>query len=270
MTFARLLDKTLAVMRRDLLTAVRYRTGFLMTAGGVVAELAAFYYLAHAIGPGFRPEGTAYFPFLLVGTGFFTFLMMGTNSFLTSIQEAQQTGTLEVLMTSPTPAPVLVFLSAVSAFARNGFRLLVYFSVGLAVVLSGRLPHPNLPGSALIFFLSIAVAVAIGIFAASVQLAVQKGSAVVWLLGSVAWCLTGALFPISALPRPLWALAQFVPLTHSLTGMRLALLQGAGAVALAREAGILATFSAVLLPASLLVFSYTLRRARRLGPLSAY
>jgi hypothetical protein len=37
------LDKMSAIARRDLLTAVRYRTGFLTTAAGALAELAAFY-----------------------------------------------------------------------------------------------------------------------------------------------------------------------------------------------------------------------------------
>ena len=39
------------------------------------------------------------------------------ESRLKMIQESQQTGTLEVLLTTATPAPVLIFLSAFSAFA---------------------------------------------------------------------------------------------------------------------------------------------------------
>src|SRR5690242_15708940 len=104
-----LLDKASAVFCRDLLTTIRYRSGFAVMGLGILAELATFYYLAHAIGPGFRPQGMEYFAFLLVGTGFYTFLMMGINSFLTGVQEAQQTGTLEVLMTSSTSASTLIF-----------------------------------------------------------------------------------------------------------------------------------------------------------------
>ena len=131
-------------MRRDLLTAVRYRTGFLLSAAGAITELAAFYYLSRAVGPGFRPEGLEFFSFLLVGTGFFTFLLMGVHSFLQTVQEAQQTGTLEVLMTTPTSPSVLVFLSAMSAFAANTFALLFYLAAGL---LFGAPLHPNLAAS---------------------------------------------------------------------------------------------------------------------------
>ncbi|HLB89384.1 MAG TPA: ABC transporter permease [Terriglobales bacterium] len=269
MKLTSLLDKMAAIARRDLLTAIRYRTGFLITAAGAAAELAAFYYLSRAIGPGFRPEGVDYFPFLLVGTGFYTFLVMGINAFLVIVQEAQQTGTLEILMTTSTPAPVLVFLSAISAFAGNTVQLVFYLGAGL--LLFGAPPqNPNILGSVMIFGLSLAIAVALGILAAALQLAIQKGSALVWLLGSGIWFMTGTLFPVAALPKPLQVAAELIPITHSLDGMRLALLQGANFAVLAPEIAILGVFSLILLPFSLLVFSYTLRRARLQGTLSFY
>lgn len=268
MKLAQMLDKTAAIVRRDLLTAIRHRTGFLIAAAGAAAELAAFYYLAQAIGPGFRPDGVDYFPFLLVGTGFYTFFVMGINAFLVIVQEAQQTGTLEILMTTSTPAPVLVFLSAITAFAGNSVQLLFYLGAGL--LLSAMPLHANILGCLVIFALSLTIAVSIGILAAALQLAIQKGSALVWLLGSGAWFMTGTLFPVATLPKPLRAVAQLIPITHSLDGMRLALLQAANWSALAGEIGVLALFSIALLPFSLVVFSYTLRRARLQGTLSFY
>jgi ABC-2 type transport system permease protein len=269
MKLAGLLDKMWAIARRDLLTAIRYRTGFLITAAGAVAELAAFYYLSRAVGPSFRPDGVEYFTFLIVGTGFYTFLVMGINSFLHIVQEAQQTGTLEILMTTSTPAPVLVFLSAMSAFAGNTVQLLFYLGGGL--LLAGSLPQsPNILGAIVIFGLSLVIAVGIGILAAALQLAIQKGSALVWLLGSGIWFMTGTLFPVSTLPKPLQVLADIIPITHSLSGMRLALLQGTGFSLLLPKIAILAFFCCILLPTSLLIFSYTLRRARLEGTLSFY
>src|SRR6266568_5125130 len=177
MSMLGLADKLEAVLRRDLLTAARYRTGFLLSGGAALAELTAFYFLARAIGPGFRPEGLDYFPFLLVGTGFYTFMLMGINAFLNIVQQAQQTGTLEVLVTTSTPAPVLVLLSAVSAFAGNALQLVFY--VGAGFLMSGvAIERANLLGCLAIFVLSVLVAVAIGMFAAILQLAMQKGSAV--------------------------------------------------------------------------------------------
>ena len=263
-----LIDKTLAIVRRDLLTAIRYRTGFLLTAAGAATELIAFYYLARAIGPDFRPEGVAYFPFVLVGTGFYTFLVMGTNAFLVTVQEAQQNGTLEVLMTTSTPPPILIFLSAISSFAGHTIQFLLYLVAGL--LLFGAPVHPNLRAGVIIFLLSLIVALALGVFAAAIQVATQRGSALIWLLGSGVWFLTGTLFPVATLPRPLQLLAQAIPITHSLDGMRAALLEGASLSALAPTMGVLFLFALVFLPLSLLAFSFTVRRARTLGTLSFY
>ena len=269
MKFALLLDKMQAILRRDLLTSIRYRTGFVIATAGAVAEMAAFYYLARAVGPGFRPDGMEYYPFLLVGTGLYAFLVMGINSFLSTVQEAQQNGTLEVLMTTATPPAALVFLSALSSFAGKTLTLVFYVVGGLLLF---RIPvnRPNIPGCVVIFLLSLGIAAAIGIVAAAVQLAIQKGSAIVWLLGSAIWFLTGTMFPVSVLPRPLRTVSSLIPLTHALDGMRLALLQGAPLKALGGEVIILTAFCAILLPLSLLLFSFTLKRARLNGTLSFY
>ena len=127
------LDKLRAILWRDLLTAIRHRSGFVVTLIGVFTELAAFYFLSRAIGPSFRPDGIAYFPFLMVGTGIYTFFVMSAQAFLSSVQEAQQTGTLEVLMTTSTAPAELVILSSISAFAGNLVNLLVYLLAGVAV-----------------------------------------------------------------------------------------------------------------------------------------
>lgn len=265
---SKLLDKMLAIVRRDLLSAIRYRSGFVMTAAGTLVELAAFYYLSRAIGPEFRPEGFSYFPFVLVGTGMYTFLVMGINSFFHVIQEAQTNGTLEILMTTCTPGPVLVFLSALSAFAGTTFQLLLYLGIGLA--LFGAPVHANAFGAVIVFILSGIIAFALGMFAAALQLAIQKGSAMVWLLGSGAWFLTGTLFPAGTLPEPLRIISNLIPITYSLNAMRMALLEGVGLGALGHELAILGLFCAVLLPASMWAFAYTLRRARMQGTLSFY
>jgi len=184
------------------------------------------------------------------------------------VQEAQQTGTLEVLMTTSTPAPVLIFLSAFSAFAGKSAKLILFFAIGI-VLFVVPLHNANFAGAMIIFLLSLAVALALGIFAAALQIAMQKGSAVIWLLGSV-WFMTGTIFPVGSLPLPLRWAAWWIPVTHSLTGMREALLLGRSMGELAPEMEWLAAAVLVMIPASLGVFSWVLMRGRREGTLSAY
>src|ERR1700690_2106141 len=136
------LDKLHAILRRDLLTAIRHRSGFVVTLVGVFTELAAFYFLSRAIGPGFRPGGIEYFPFLVVGTGLYSFFVMSAQAFLSAVQEAQQTGTIEVLMTTSTAPAELIILSAISAFASSLTNLVVYILAGVAVFHAAI--HPDL------------------------------------------------------------------------------------------------------------------------------
>jgi len=263
-----ILDKALAVLKKDALTALRYRNGFVFAIISPAAQLATFYYLSRAVGPQFRPEGMPYFLFLLVGTGFYTFLLSGIHSFLQTIQESQQTGTLEVLMTTCTPPAVLLSLSAISAFTQGILQLLVY--VGAGMFLFAPDPHVSVFGCASVFIFSVLIAMAIGLFAAGLQVAIHKGSAVLWLLGSSAWLMAGTLFPVAALPPSVRVLSSLLPFTHSLTGMRLALLQTSNSAALMREIEILILFSLLLVPLSVVFFSWTVRRARQFGTLSFY
>jgi ABC-2 type transport system permease protein len=262
------LDKLYAILRRDLLTAVRHRSGFLVTLSGVFTELAAFYFLSRAIGPGFRPDGVEYFPFLLVGTGVYTFFVMSVQAFLTSVQEAQQTGTLEVLMTTSTAPTELVILSSVSAFAGNLVNLLFYLFAGVAVFRAAI--HANLFSCVVVALFSLAIALALGVMAATLQVAFQKGSALLWLLGSGLWFLSGTMFPVQSLPRPLQLLAHAIPLTYAIDGMRRALLDGQSVVTMAPTLAALAAFGIVLPPLALAALSLSLRRARQNGTLSFY
>jgi ABC-2 type transport system permease protein len=261
-------DKLAAILRRDLLTAIRHRSGFVVTLVGLFVELSAFYYLSRAIGPGFRPDGVGYFPFLLVGTGLYTFFVMSTQAFLSAVQEAQQTGTLEVLMTTSTAPAELIILSAISAFGGTLMNLLVYVFAGVAIFQAAV--HANLLSCLVVLIFSLAIALAIGIFAATFQIAFQKGSALIWLIGSGLWLLSGATFPVQSLPQPLVMLARAVPFTYAIDAMRGALLEGRSLAAWGPALTGLGLYAVILLPLSLVGLSVSLRRARQFGTLSFY
>lgn len=261
-------EKMLAILRRDLLTSVRHRSGFIITLVSVPLELAAFYFLSRAIGPGFRPGGMEYFPFLLVGTGMYAFFVMSAQAFLGTIQEAQQTGTMEVLMTTSTEPAELVVLSSISALAGSLGSLIFYVLAGI-VVFRAEL-QPNILSCFLVLTLSLILAMAFGIAVAALQIALQKGSAVLWLLSSSLWFLSGAMFPSSSLPPVLEKLARVVPVMYAIDGMRMALLQHKSVLEMAGTLGALGGFATVLLVLALYGFSLSLRHSRQNGTLSFY
>ncbi len=265
----RLLDKLEAIVRRELLSALRYRGGFVLELLGLVAEIAAFFFLARAIGPGFRPEGIGYFPFLLVGTSFYTFLLMGITVFVDSVRKAQLAGSMEVLMTTATPGTTILLLDALAAFFARSLYLVFALLIGF-VVFGAPLAHPHLPAFALAFVLSLAVGIGMGTVAAAIQVATQKASSAIWLFGSVTALLTGTMFPVSVLPDFAQKVASLVPITHSLNAFRGSLLRGAGVRDLLEPLAVLAVYAIVLLPLSLVLFSHVLARARRNWTLSLY
>ncbi len=264
-----LLDKLEAIARREVLSAVRYGAGFALELLGLLAEVAVFFFLARAIGPGFRPEGMGYFPFLLVGTSFYTFLLMGITVFVDSVRKAQVAGSMEVLMTTATPGATILLLDALAAFFARSLYLV--FALAMGVLLFGMpMGHPNLPVFVTAFVLALAVGIGIGMIAAAIQVATQKASAAIWLFGSVTVLLTGAMFPISALPGFAQKLAWLVPITHALNAFRGSLLRGAGFRELLEPLLVLGVYAVVLLPASFALFAHVLGTARKNGTLSLY
>jgi ABC-type polysaccharide/polyol phosphate export permease len=260
-----ILAKGVAIAKKDWLSAVRYRNGLLLNIFSPALQLLTFYYLARAVGPQYQPEGMPYFTFLLVGTGFYTFLLGSMYAFLHAVQEAQQTGTLEVLMTTATEPKTLLCLSGLSGSASGLMQSVLYILTGF--VLFPATLHVHVAGALAVVLLSAAITISLGMFAAAMQVSTQKGSWVVWALGAGASLITGTLFPTRVLPNALYFLSQCLPITHAITAMRLAIAGGDGLV---REIGTLLGFTALLLPSSLAFFSWSLRRARQAGALSFY
>jgi ABC-2 type transport system permease protein len=108
----------------------------------------------------------------------------------------------------------------------------------------------------------------LGILSASYVLLFKRGNPAKWLLVGLWSFAGGMLFPVSILPDWLQFIAKLNPMTHALRGMRNALLGGASLVQLLPVVEILLLFAVILLPLSVLVFSWTLRRTKINGTLS--
>lgn len=171
-------------------------------------------------------------------------------------------------MTTSTAPAELIVLSSISAFAGSLTNLLVYVVAGVAIFRAAV--HANFVACMVVLVLSLALALALGIFAATFQVAFQKGSALVWLLGSGLWLLSGATFPVRSLPAPLVVLARAVPFTYAIDGMRGALLEGRSLAEMSSTIVALTLFAVILVPLAMLGLSLSLKRARRFGTLSFY
>ncbi|HUQ50564.1 MAG TPA: ABC transporter permease [Terriglobales bacterium] len=258
-----------AIWKRDLLTAMRGSLGFGLVVVASVVELATFYFLARSVGPNFRPEGIDYFWFLLIGTAFFDLLLSSTRSLVQNLREAQISGVMEVLMTTSTPAVVIILLQALSGVLTKVGSAALYVVLGV-VLFRIQLPTPNLPAVLITLVLAILLAMSMALVAAGLQVWLQRGDTATVLLGIVTGFFSGVLFPISVLPDGLRLMAQLNPFAHALTAFRLALLRGASLPTLAEPLTILAGWCAVGLPLGFLIFAFALRRSRSNGSLGFY
>jgi ABC-2 type transport system permease protein len=269
MSRASLMDRALLIVKADFLTWIRYRNAFLGNLVGISIQLATYYYLARAVGPGFRPDGVPYFAFLLIGLGMSGYLLGATSTFVRSVRDAQVSGTFEILMSTPTSGLLVLTLMGFSSFVGQVFSLTVYMIFGFAVAgLSGM--HANIAGALLVFGLSMLVTVSLGLIAASVQIVVQKGESILFLISIGGSLLGGAVFPVSALPGWAQQVAHLNPLLYCLDGLRMALLKGATWSELSAPIIGLCVSAIILVPASLATLSASLRRARMQGTLSFF
>jgi ABC-2 type transport system permease protein len=204
----------------------------------------------------------------LVGIAFTSFLSFGMSSFSGAIRSMQLSGTLEAMLSTPTRLPTILVGSSVWSYIFTAVNVAVYFLVG--VLLFGLELDVNLVPAALIFVLTLICFSSIGIISAGVILVLKKGNPFSFLVSNLFGLLGGMLYPITIMPGWLQAVAAFLPVTYSLKGMRLALLQGSSLQSLWPDIIALVAFSLVLFPAGLMVFSLALKKAKKDGSLIKY
>lgn len=271
MKTARTLRKISAFFWRDLLIARGYRLAMVAQTVEELFGVATFFYLSRFVeSPQLEralPAGASYFTFALVGFAFFDYLSVSMTAFDTSLEEARQNRTLEALLVTQTPLPVIIAGSAVFPFAALALRTCGYLAI--AAIFFGFAPRgANWSGALAILIVSILAFAGLGILSASYQILFKRGNPAKWLVLGVSGLVGGMMYPVSVLPRPLQMLAHAIPVTYSLEGMRAALLAGAGWSELWRPLVALLAFAAVLIPLSFAVFGWALRRTKITGTLT--
>jgi ABC-2 type transport system permease protein len=256
---------------RDFAIARGYRGALVLETLEALFGVATFFYLSRFVD---SPElaralthGTNYFAFALVGFAFFDYLSVALGAFDASIEEARLNRTLEALLVTQTPLPVILAGSAVYPFAALALRTCVYFVWG--ALFFGFAPREaNWPGAVLILLASILAFAGLGVLSASYQILFKRGNPAKWIVLGVSGLVGGMMYPVAVLPAPLQFVARLIPVTYSLEGMRAALLAGAGWSVLWRPLAALLIFAAVLIPLSFSVFAWALRRTKITGTLT--
>jgi ABC-2 type transport system permease protein len=266
--------KALAFIKRDFFIETSYKFQFTFRFIDIFITVTSFYFLSKLIGDDFAKThlaayGGDYFSFVLVGIAFSNFLHIGLVNFVFNIRKAMTEGSLEAMLCTPTKPVVIVMLSSIWQFLFESLRVFIYLLLGL-LLFGITFLNPNYLGALIILILTIAAFGSLGIISASIIMVLKRGDPINWIFSSVSSLLGGVLFPITILPAWLKTVSYLLPITHSLNGVRLALLQGYSMSELAPEITALVVFSIIVLPLSILICNKMTRKAKVLGNLSNY
>ena len=271
MNLAGTMRKIAAFFARDFAIARGYRGALLLETIEALFGVATFYYLSRFVeSPELSralPGGTNYFAFALVGFAFFDYLSVSFTAFDSSIEEARQNRTLEALLVTQTPLPVILAGSAVYPFTALALRTCVYLAWG-ALLFDFTPRAANWLGAVAILLASILAFAGLGIISAGYSILFKRGNPAKWLVLGISGLVGGMMYPISVLPGPLRFMARLIPVTYSLEGMRAALLGGAGWRELWPSIVALLLFAAILIPVSFVIFAWALRRTKVTGTLT--
>jgi ABC-2 type transport system permease protein len=272
-SLALFIEKPIAFLWRDFIIETSYKLSFIMQFIKIFFSTSIFFFLSKLLGDTgasyLEPYGGNYFAFVLIGVAFYSYLGVSMQGLSETIREGQTLGTLEALLVTQTEIPTIILSSSLYSFLWASFQVAVYLSLGTIVFGIDTL-HVNLTGALLILFLTIVSFGSLGIISASFVMVLKRGDPVGWIITGISGLLGGLYFPITVLPDWLQKLSYLLPVTYALEGMRLAMLKGYSLIELLPNILALLVFSFIMLPLSLFVFGYAVKKAKKDGTLTQY
>jgi ABC-2 type transport system permease protein len=262
-----------AFFKRDAVIAMSYRISFTVQFAAALIILGGFYFAGTTIGaeniPALKPYGGSLVAFLLVGFGMLDWMNVSLTSFATQIREAQMMGTLEATLMSPVRLPVILVYSSLWNFFFSTMKFLLYLIFG-GFLYGVKLGNANFFSASVVFTLSLICFMGLGIWWATTVLVVKRGDSIMAMLTLFVALVSGAMFPTSVLPGWLQSVAQILPLTYALDGMRYAILQGRGVGDLGSILTPLGVMGVLLLISGFYAFNTAVDAAKRSGSLTHY
>jgi ABC-2 type transport system permease protein len=261
------LSSGMAFAGRELATYASYRARLVLGLAQLALSLLTFSFVGRVVasaGPGFAERyGMSYSSFAIVGIFTHSLASSGMHAFRAAVRREQLQGTLELLLSTRLPPPVLVALA--------GAGDLLITVVGGAVLVAGAASLVGLdlclsPALAAALALYLLVMCGIGLASAGVIVVSKEGEPISWAVSGAAGLLGGVYFPVDLLPGWLRAAAAALPTTHALALAR----YGAGGPGCTGSLGFLTTAAAASLVVGFAVLAWGCRRARRDGTLGQY
>ena len=209
-----------------------------------------------------------FFAFLIIGIALLDYHTVSLRNFGQSLRESQLMGTLELVLLSPTPLFKVLIYSSLWFYLFTSLRFALYLIMG--VIMGMDIHLSSLPLALFILFLGVLSFAALGIFSASVVIIFKRGAGINTIIAGTSLFFGGSIFPADLIPAWLHPVSFILPYTHTVEGMRLALLTNASIAEVAPQIMTLVIFAAVLIPLSLMCFWAAVQRTKATGTLAQY
>lgn len=266
------MDRVLALALAQWKVATSYRLQTLLSFAGLAFTVVPLFFVSRAVEPvmanAIRDEGGSAFGFLLVGTAVIMLVTVALSTIPTALASGIGSGTLEALLSTPTPVPTL--LAGLSAYPLLMATLRAVVLVASGALLGVALPLGGLPLAALILALILAAHLAIGLVSGALVLAFRTAGPLGRAVLVASSLLGGVYYPAHVVPSWLQQVSALLPLTYGLRALRQVLLQGASLTAVRGDLATLAAETALLAVVGATCFHLAFRSARRRGTLAQY
>jgi ABC-2 type transport system permease protein len=257
-----------AVLDRDLVVYVSYRSRLVSQLLTSIFSLTLFYYVSRLVHvSGFATPG-AYFGFVIVGIALIS-VLYSCFGVAETVRQELIAGTFERLLLSPF-GPVLSVLAMavfplIVSFILAGFTLLVgWVAFGLT------LHWATVPLAIPAMMLALLAFLPFGLGFAALTVVMKQGNVgTSWVIALIS-IVGGLYFPVTLLPGWVQTASEFQPFTPSTELLRHLLVGSSQAESIALIVSKIVIFAAVLLPLSLWALSRAIQIGQRRGTIIEY
>jgi ABC-2 type transport system permease protein len=239
----------------------------------IFVSVLTFYFISSLLDKGASPYlaeyGGKYFPFVLIGLAFYEYLFVSIYSISQTIRDEQMMGTLESVLATPTKSSTIIIGSSMWDILFTCLNIFICLLFGV-LLFKVDFSSMNLGAALLITVLTVTSFSGIGIISAAFVLVFKKGDPVAWLISVFFGLLGGVYYPVKIMPKFLQDCAYFLPITHSLNGLRLSILKGYGVFELLPDIQVLLVYSFLFLPLSVMAFKLAIKKVKKDGSLVHY
>ncbi|MCZ8204297.1 ABC transporter permease [Gemmatimonas sp.] len=261
-----------ALFRASWILASSYRLQFLFSLGALLVTVVPLFFVANALQPtmagAIAGEGGNFFAFTLLGVLSTTLIIAAMRAPATAVSGGIGSGTLELMLSLPTPSWV-VFAGLMSFdIAQAWVRALLLVVSGLLLGVSVVWSH-FVPGLVVMALTTLAY-FGIGLVSAAMVVAFRTSGPLLGGIMTVSSLLGGVYFPTHVIPSWVARVSDVIPLTYGLRATRRLWLDGAPLATVAADVAVLSAMAFATCAAGGWALHYTLRDARRRGSLGQY